>query len=50
MSRMCTQPRKEFPQKKDKAMMVSWGESDSDEDQEKSNGCFMAEKEVTSLS
>ena len=31
-------------------MMASWGESDSDEEQERNSGCFMAEKEVTSLS
>ena len=49
ISRMCSK-LKEFPQKKDKAMMATWGESDSDEEQERTSGCFMAEKEVMSLS
>ena len=48
--RMCSKPKKEFPQKKDKPMMATWGESDSNEEQERASRCFMAEKEVMYLS
>ena len=50
ISRMCSKPKKEFPQKKDKAMLATWEESDSDEEQERTSGFFMVEKEVMSLS
>ena len=32
ISRMCSKLKKEFPQNKDKAMMATWGESDSEEE------------------
>ena len=48
--RMCSKPKKEFPQKKDKTMMATWKESDSDEERKRTSGCFMTEKEIISLS
>ena len=50
ISKMCSKPKKEFTQKKDNSMMATWGESNSDEDEEGNFGSFMAEKEVTSIS
>ena len=50
ISRMCSKRKKEFIQKKDKKMMATWRESNSDEEQERTSGCFMAEKEVMFLS
>ena len=51
ITRNCIRKKVETAPKKDKAMTATWGESDSDEEQERnSSNCLLADNEVTSLS